>query len=235
VDAYVAVSPTTAAIARANREVAEARLRVVENGIDLDRFHPDAAARAAVRGALGVPAAARVIGTVGRLSPEKDHALLVEAAAPLLGPDLHLVIVGDGPEAAALRARTQALAARASIHLTGARADVPALLAAFDVFALSSRTEGLPLVIPEAMATALPVVSTAVGGIPDVLEEAVTGFLVPAGDAAALRARLAALCADADRAVAVGERARTTALARYSAARMADEYVALYRAALSRA
>jgi glycosyltransferase involved in cell wall biosynthesis len=119
------------------------------------------------------------------------------------------------------------------VHFTGARRDVSRVLAAFDVFALSSTTEGLPLVIPEAMAAALPIVSTSVGGIPDVIEEGKFGFLVPSGDAAALREKLLVLLNDRERAAWMGTLARSVALSRYSAGRMIKDYMELYSRVLN--
>lgn len=228
VHAYVAVSSTTAEVARRRREVAPSRLHVIENGIGLERFHPDAKARAEVRAELSIPLDAWVVGTVGRLSHEKDQALLLRAFAPL-GHDLHrLVVVGEGAESGALSSLARELAGGRFVHLTGGRRDVPRLLSAFDIFALSSRTEGLPLVLPEAMASALPVISTAVGGIPTVIDEGRTGFLVPAGDEAALRERLGQLFLRRDEAAAIGQRGREVALSRYSADRMSADYLSLY-------
>jgi glycosyltransferase involved in cell wall biosynthesis len=225
--AYVAVSETTAEVARHNHEVRESKLRTVPNGIDLARFHPDAQARAEVRRELGIPDRARVLGTVGRLAPEKDQALLIRAVAPLLDEHRRLVIVGDGPEMATLRSL-----ATPFVHLAGARKDVPRLLAAFDAFVLSSRTEGLPLVIPEAMATGLPVISTAVGGIPTVIDEGETGYLVPAGDGAALAAAWERFASDGKLAEDLGRRGREVALMRYSAERMVRDYLAIYEEVL---
>jgi glycosyltransferase involved in cell wall biosynthesis len=233
-DAYVAVSATTAEVARRNHEVPERKLHTIPNGIDLSRFHPDAEARAAIRHELDVLDGAFVFVTVGRLAPEKDQALLVRAAAPLLADGRVLLIVGDGPERPALRAQVAALGDRAQfVHLVGARSDVPRLLAAGDCFVLSSKTEGLPLVIPEAMATGLPVVSTAVGGIPTVVD-AETGRLVPAGDEAALRGALEGLAGTPDLAAALGRRGREIALEHYSADRMVADYLALYWRVLGR-
>lgn len=228
VHAFVAVSEETAAFARRRREIPEPRLHVIANGIELSRFHPDAAARARVRAALAVPADAWVIGSVGRVAAEKNHALLVRAVAPLLGPRARLVLAGDGPLLDELRALVATLPAAPYIHLLGMRRDVPDVLAALDAFAMSSDTEGLPLVVLEAMATALPVVSTAVGGIPNVIVEGATGSLVRAKDEAGLRAAAAALRDDPDRARAWGARARDVVLAEFSAQRMADAYLALY-------
>lgn len=227
--AYVAVSPETAAIASRLGECRKSRLHVIENGVDVARFCRDETARVAVRRELGVAADGWLIGTVGRVAREKDHALLLRAAAPLLGPSTQLAIVGAGPELDRLRGLCSELSAAPWVHLVGARQDVPRLLSAFDVFVLSSRTEGLPLVVPEAMAASLPVVSTAVGGIPSVVADGETGRLVAAGDAEALRDALAELARDRELARSMGESARLVAEQRYSRERMIDDYLALYQ------
>ncbi|HEU4728457.1 MAG TPA: glycosyltransferase, partial [Kofleriaceae bacterium] len=134
VDAFVAVSPETAEVARARREVDERRLLVIDNGIELGRFHPDATARVRIRQELGIPADAWVIGTVGRVAPEKNQALLVTATAPLLGPTTRLVIAGDGPLLPALTEKVHSLGIAGFTHLLGARRDVPDLLNALDTF-----------------------------------------------------------------------------------------------------
>ena len=232
VDYFVAVSQPTAEVATERRECPPERLRVIPNGIDLGRFAPDDGARRAIRAELGIPDDAFVIGTVGRLWPEKGHAYLIRSLAPVLGDRLHLVITGEGPERENLTQQIAALTRPDTVHLTGNRRDVPRLLAALDVFVLTSRSEGLPLVIPEAMAAALPVVATHVGGIPQVVDEGVTGYMVPYGDEAALRGRLVDL--DADRRVArqLGEMGRERSLDRYSSRRMVADYLALYRQAI---
>lgn len=235
VHAFVAVSEETAAVARKRYEVPLQRLSVIDNGIDLSRFHPDEAARTRVRSELGIPSDAVVIGTVARIAPEKNHAWLLRTAAPLLGPSVRLVIAGDGPLLEAIRAQAVELGIAKHAHLLGVRRDVPAILNAFDIFAMSSETEGLPLVVLEAMASTLPVVSTSVGGIPNVVEEGRTGFLVPLGDEAALTARLAALVQDAALRREVGARARDVTLAKFSAERMQREYLDLYERVLGRA
>jgi glycosyltransferase involved in cell wall biosynthesis len=169
-----------------------------------------------------------VVGTVGRLWPEKGHPFLLRAVEPLLGRDFHLIIAGDGPEARKLAQAVGALSRPGSVHLLGARTDIPRVLAALDTFVLSSVREGLPLVIPEAMAAGLPVVSTAVGGIPDVVADGETGYLVDYDDDGALRERLRALSDDPDRARTLGRRGREVALDRYSCRRMVEDYLSLY-------
>jgi sugar transferase (PEP-CTERM/EpsH1 system associated) len=230
VHAFVAVSDTTAEQARAQHDAPLRRLHTIPNGIRLDRYRPDAEARAAARVELGL-GDAWVVGTVGRLDEHKNQAMLVRAMAPHLSARVRLVIVGDGPARGDVEAAVAALPDPRWVVLTGRRMDVPQLVPAFDVFALSSKTEGLPLVVPEAMAVGLPVVATAVGGLPGVITEGETGALVPVDDAQ-LSAALGRLVADPARARAMGRRAREVALERYSAERMVDEYLELYASAL---
>lgn len=227
--AFVAVSETTATQAREQREMPENRLHVIPNGIRLDRYAPDQEARAAIRVELGL-GDAFVVGTVGRLDKFKNQALLVRAMAPLLSSRVRLVIVGEGDARPEVEAAIKALPDPRWVVMTGRRMDVPRVVHAFDVFALSSSTEGLPLVVPEAMAASLPIVATAVGGLPDVIDEGETGHLVPVEETA-LRNAIAGLEQDRERARAMGMRGRVTALERYSHDRMVDEYLALYRAA----
>ena len=233
VHAFVAVSPETADVARRRREVAQRRLLVITNGVELARFHPDPAARAAIRLELGLPGDAWVIGTVGRIAKEKNQALLVRAMAPLLGPRTRLVIAGDGPLLPQLSAQIEELGLSQVARCLGVRRDVPAVLNALDTFVLTSDTEGLPLVVLEAAATGLPIVSTAVGGIPTVVAEGETGYLVPVGDEHALRDRVAGLIADPAASRAMGARARDAAVSRYSAERMRREYLELYERVLA--
>jgi glycosyltransferase involved in cell wall biosynthesis len=174
------------------------------------------------------------VGTVGRIATEKNQALLVRAVAPLLGAKTRLLVAGSGPLLPSLAEQAAALEGAAFIHLLGARQDAPAVLNALDAFVLCSNTEGLPLVLPEAMAVGLPVVSTSVGGIPTVVKEGQTGFLVPVGDEAALRERVAMLRADRELGRACGESARAAAVARFSAERMQRDYVELYERVLAR-
>jgi glycosyltransferase involved in cell wall biosynthesis len=227
--AYVAVSPATADVARDNRECVARRLHVIANGVDLAAYAPDAVARRETRAELGVPAEAFLLGTVGRVSVEKDHALLVRAAGPLLGPRVRLVIAGDGAELANVRAEAKRY--ERWVILTGVRRDVPRVLAALDAFVLSSRSEGLPLALLEAMACGLPAVATNVGGVADVLDHGGAGHLVPPRDEEALRGALEALMADPAAARELGARARERAR-RYDAAGVVDQYMELYRAVL---
>ena len=227
--AFVGVSQSVADYALSIREVARSKVRVITNGTDTSRFKADAAARTIVRAELGLPQDAFVIGTVGRMATVKNHPLLVRAAAPLLGPRVRLVIVGGGAEAERTRALSTELGVGAFCHFPGETNDVPRYLAAFDVFALSSDSEGLPLCLTEAMSASLPLVCTAVGGVPALVKEGETGLLSPAGDHAAFSASLRRLLEDPDLRARFGRAGREVALARYSADRMTDDYLALYR------
>lgn len=228
-DVFVAVSEATAEVARELAECAPEKLRVVINGTDLSRFPAEEGARARIRDELGVPASARVLVTVGRLVKEKNHALLLRAVGPLLREDRRLVIVGDGPLRDDVRARVRALPTGRFVHLTGGRSDVPAHLAAADAWILSSDTEGLPIGLIEAWAAGLPVIATAVGGIPKAVEHERTGVLVPPGDEGAL-SEAAARVFDADPALRpMAQRGRERALGAYSAEQMARRYDELYQ------
>jgi glycosyltransferase involved in cell wall biosynthesis len=231
VHAFVAVSETTAEQAREQHDMPLAKLHTIPNGIRLDRYAPDPEARAATRVELGL-GDAWVVGTVGRLDPYKNQVLLVRAMAPLLSSRVRLVIIGDGDTRPEVEAAVAALPEPRWVVMTGRRMDVPRLVHAFDVFALSSKTEGLPLVVPEAMAAGLPIVATAVGGLPSVIEEGKTGLLVPVEEAA-LAAALARLEANRELAREMGVSGREAALTRYSHERMVDAYLALYAQARS--
>jgi len=228
--AFVAVSDTTEQQARDQNDAPANRLHMIANGIRLDRYRPDADARAATRAELGLPEDAWVVGTVGRLDEYKNQSLLVRAMAPLLSDRVRLVIVGDGPARRQVEDEVARLMNPEYVVMTGRRMDVPRIVPAFDVFALSSTTEGLPLVVPEAMAAGLPIVTTAVGGLPSVIDEGVTGMLVPVEEQP-LRHALRTLEQDRELAARLGAKARQTALARYSADRMVDAYLELYRRA----
>lgn len=228
ITAFVACSEGTADVARTKERVPEERLHVVPNGIPLADFHPDDEARRRIREELGLPLDAYVVGTVGRLAEEKNYPLLVRAMTPLLSERVRLVFVGDGAARGDIESTVTSDTKR-FVVFTGARRDVPALLTALDVFTLTSKTEGLPLVIPEAMACALPIVATAVGGLPSIVPASV-GSLVPSGDEEGLRRHFAALCEDRDKRLAQGLAARAHALASFSLDRMADDYERLYLA-----
>lgn len=209
-----------------------ARMTMIPSGIDVIRFDPaaiDATARARMRQELGIDKAP-VIGTAITFRPRKGFRLLFEAFADALitYPDAELVIAG----AAEMSAEAATLAAEldlgSKIHLLGRRPDMPEVLSAFDIFVLPSESEGMSNAILEAMAMELPVVATAVGGAPEVIDEGKTGYLVNYPDRRALASRFRELLGDSGLRASLGAAARPSVLASYSAASMVRHMQDLY-------
>jgi glycosyltransferase involved in cell wall biosynthesis len=209
-----------------------AQYRLIRSGIEIEAFRDVSTTRAEVRARLGVVENAFVVGSVGRLSPQKAPLDLLAAFERLAAAraDAHLVIVGDGPLRSEVEARAAAAGLDARVHLPGLRRDVPELLRAFDVFALASHWEGLPRVFPQAMAAGLPIVATRVDGAPDAIVPGENGWLVEAGDVQAFGERLIALAADPGRARTMGEAGRARVEA-FSARQMVAALAALYECA----
>jgi glycosyltransferase involved in cell wall biosynthesis len=205
-DRFLAVSELDARRMVSVEGIDPASIEVIRNGIpDLP---PGDGAR--VRDELGVAREAPVVGTVCVLRPQKgvDHLLEAAAVTQRAMPGLRLIVAGDGPERAALEAQADRLGLGEAVIFAGARRDVGDVLAAFDVAVLASDFEGTPLALLEYMAAARPIVATSVGGIPDVLEDGVTGLLVPPRDVAALAGALVSLLGDEPRRRSLGAAAR---------------------------
>jgi glycosyltransferase involved in cell wall biosynthesis len=210
------------------------RFVTVPNGVaPLDR-RPG---RADARRALGVPPDVPLVLTIGRLTHMKDQATLLAAAPALLArhPGARVVLVGDGPLRGDLVRAAAGLGVAGSVCLPGSRPDARRLMAAADVFVLTSRHEGMPLVALEAMEAGLPVVGTRVIGTEEVVDDGVTGVLVPPGDAVALAGALADLLDSPGRRRRMGRAGRRRYLARFTRARMAERTAAVYAAALGSA
>lgn len=170
------------------------KLVTVYNGVDTAQFRPRGAALA--RSLEGrVPR----IGAVGRLVDEKDYPMLLRALALLKqrGLRFEAAIVGDGPLSAALQAQARALGVDSVVRFYGRRDDVPDLLRSLDVYVLTSKSEGMPIAVLEAMATGLPIVATAVDAVPEVITHEVNGLLVPKGDERATADAIVRLLEDA--------------------------------------
>ena len=175
-----------------------------------------------------------VIGTIGRLHPQKGHRFLIEAARDVIAryPDAEFQIVGDGELAGELKARTTRLGLDGHVQFLGSRTDIPFLLEKMDLFVLPSLWEGLPLVLLEAMASGLPVVATAVDGITEIVQDRVEALLVKPKDAGALSHAILLLLGSRTIAEQLGRAAKVTVVERFGVERMVRETEDVYRSVL---
>lgn len=210
------------------------RAVTITNGIPVERFRPTAERTARARAMLDLGDSMIVIGCVGRLVPIKNHALLLECLPSLAAkhPDLVVVLIGGGELDAMLRAKAKELGVAERVRFAGEQSAVTDLLAAFDIFAQPSLSEGLSIALLEASASGLPIVATDVGGNREIVADGVTGLLVPSGDAAALGAALDALLSDPSKRRAFGSAAAKWAEDNASIASTRARYDRFYRDAL---
>jgi glycosyltransferase involved in cell wall biosynthesis len=215
----------------ADENADDARCLAIPNGVDVERFLPASApGRSQLRAALGFAGSECLIGCVASFTPVKRHAMLLEAFARVhrANPECRLVLVGDGPLRAEIETRARELGISGAVHFLGARADIEQILPALDIFVLASSTEGMSNAILEAQACGLPVVATAVGGNPELIEHQVTGLLVPVDEAGALALALQDLAGDPGRRTALGAAASRMVARDHSLAAMAAAYGRLY-------
>ena len=214
----VGVSEDAAALCRGEDPWAARKTSVIWNGIDTTRF--------VFRG----PAAAPVAISVARLSPEKDFPTLLLATAIVVRqvPEFQLMMIGNGAERANLEALTKSLGIEAHVEFLGERSDVPDLLAKAGFFVSSSKSEGISLTILEAMAVGLPVVTTRVGGNPEIVVEGQTGHLVPDQNPDALAAAMLQMLAQREAWPAMGERGRQRVEQQFDIRTMVRQYEVLY-------
>jgi glycosyltransferase involved in cell wall biosynthesis len=212
--------------------VSAARVHIVHNGIDVPRPVP-AAERERLRTALGIRPGAPLVTVVGSLYDVKGHRYLLEAAPAVLAacPDTVFLIVGRGEREAALREQAQRLGLEAAVRFLGFREDVPALLAISDLFVLPSLSEGLSIAVLEAMAAGKPVVTTRVGGNPELVLDGQTGLLVESADARGLAAAMTRILTDPREARRLGDNGRCRVADRFTMAAMIRAYQDLYDAA----
>jgi glycosyltransferase involved in cell wall biosynthesis len=224
--AHRIVANSRAAAARLQVERVRARaISVIPNGLDVSEFETRRNRQPGHR-----------VVVVANLRTEKGHDVLIDAAPDVLRrfPDARFELVGAGPELASLRDRARARGVAHAFDFLGERDDVPARLAAADMFLLPSRSEAFPNAVLEAMASGLPVVASGVGGILELIDDGHTGLLTPAGDPVALADRLCTLMGDPALAARLGESARAQAEQRYSFDRMVAAFDALYLDELAR-
>jgi len=211
------------------------RVRLIYNGVDTVRFAPDETTRDRMRATLRVGSEDVLIGIVARLEKVKNHALLLRAFAPLrqeFGPTVRLAIVGDGSERSALEGLAHQLGIAGKVEFLGERHDVPELLRALDIYVLVSVSEGMSVTLLEAMGCGLPIVATAVGGNVEIVDNTVTGLLVPPGDVDGLVRSLRVLVREREIGARLGLAGRRRVIERFDQRGMMAQYLDLYRGAL---
>jgi len=235
IDRYIPVSGDLARWLQGVVGIPAAKVQLIHNGVDTGQFHPGLARQSRAQRPQPVPFGddCFVIGTVGRIQDVKNHLGLVDAFSQLRQllpavPGLRLAIVGDGPLLPRLREKIAAAGLAEFVWLPGARTDIAEIMRGFDIFVLPSLAEGTPVTVLEAMASGLPVVATRVGGLPEVVEENVSGLLVPPSDAAALATALLSLQSSPEQAGAAGVAGRLRVEQQYSMQAMLGAYAGLY-------
>lgn len=205
-----------------------AKVVVIRNGVDLAGWSPSKIDRQKKRMELRLGAGDVLVGAIGRLDRQKGFSVLIEAMARLKETPLRCAILGGGPEHDRLAALIRKHELERTVWLLGEKDEIPAWLAAFDLYCLPSLWEGLPNSLLEAMALGLPAVASAVDGVPEAVSDGKDGLLVPPAQPAALARALRALADDAGKRAALGAAAKATVSERFTLRRMIDEYQSAY-------
>lgn len=210
--------------------VSESRIRMVRNGIDL---RPFTAAEPTLRKELA-RGNTPIVGFIGRLSSEKGPDIFVATAARVLGefPNTAFVLIGEGPDREQLQRSIDDFKIRDHVHMVGRRDDMPSVYASLDIMVSTSRQEGLPMAVLEGMSSGLPLVATAVGDVPTVVQDGVTGLLAPSLDVERLATSILALLRDESKRKQFGTAARKLIEGEYSATRMTADYLHVYEEAI---
>ena len=206
------------------------RVARIASAVDTQRYRPDPSARARVLAELGLARDALVVGVVAQLIERKGHDRLL-AALPEVArriPRVNVVLFGRGPREAALREELRALGLDGRTRVAGFRPDLPELLPGLDLLVHPARREGLGAALLEAASCGLPIVAAPVGGVPDVIEDGRTGWLVDCADPAVLADALARLLSDSAERKRLGEAARRDVERRFSVGAMVDAHLRLY-------
>jgi glycosyltransferase involved in cell wall biosynthesis len=220
-----------------NEGIPAPRIEVVLNGIDPERFSDDhlIGVGADARRELGIPPERPVILQVARFHPVKDHATAIRALAEVVKqvPDALLVLAGDGDRRVDAQSLVDDLGLTSNVRFLGVRSDIPRLMAAADVFMLSSLSEGISVTLLEAMAASLPIVTTDVGGNSEIVVDGETGYLSPRGDESRLAGNLVRLLRDDDARHRMGRAGRQRLLEHFTQRQMHDAYERVYEQMLA--
>ncbi len=230
--AVTAVSGAARQLLSELTDIAGSRVQVITNGIDCDAFTPPASRedKASRRTDLGLPAEGILLCCLAGLRPVKGHRELLRNFAEVpAAKGMRLLLVGSGPEEAPLKELSLELGLENRVYFLGQRHDVPGILKACDLFVLNSDTEGLSYAVLEAMACGLPIVVTAVGANPELVENGKEGWLYPVGDGSTLTGILNRIAGNPGNLEAMGREARKKVEKSFGITAMAEQYAALYR------
>jgi len=229
-DLRICVSQDVLEIRRRREGTPPSKLVRIPNGVDAERFRRPGRDRAEVMKEQGWQPEDFLVVSVGRLEPEKNYPVLIQAVAGLTArhPRVRCLLVGDGGLKGELTAMVKSLGLDGVVRLAGRRDDIPEILGAADVFVLASSKEGLPVSLLEAMAAGKAVVVTAVGGMPEVIRTGENGIVVPPGDSAALGAAMERLIEDSGARAKMGNLASAEAARDFDIDRVAGDVGALY-------
>jgi glycosyltransferase involved in cell wall biosynthesis len=233
-DRFVAVSNHTKKDLVQWENISPDKIQVIYNGMNFGaEFGKEDHER--ILQELGLKPHQRVIGSVGRIEYQKGYDLLVDSAKEILDrhPETRFVIVGGGSKEEELRIQIRRLNLERHFILTGWRVDAPLILSTFDIFVMTSNFEGMPIVLLEAMAMGKPIVSTAVGGSPEIIEHGENGFLLHDRNPNKLASLIAELLVNEGRRKEMGEKGRRNYRMNFTAEKMAEEYSNLYEKYLS--
>jgi glycosyltransferase involved in cell wall biosynthesis len=234
-DSFIAVADSHGQFLAKNLRIPEDRVAVIPNGVDTNHYAPTPEV-AQIRGEFGIGQTDPVLGIVAALRPEKNHELFLDVAAQVVRklPAARFLIVGDGPCRPQIEERAQQLGLSSHVVFTGSRPDVPRLLAAMDVFGLTSRMEANPLSILESMSVGRPVVATNVGSIHEAVIEGQTGFLIEPGNAGQFADRVIGILNAPIMGHVMGTAAREVVVTRWSLETMVAGYERLIETTYAR-
>jgi len=209
-DAFIAVAKPHGQFLIDFEKFPAKKVVVVPNGVDTERFQPNRGLRDVVRQELGFSPDTPLVGIVAALRPEKNHSLFLNAANKVITkfPKAHFVIIGDGPERQNIESTIATLKLGQNVSLLGTRSDTPRLLAAIDVFVLTSHNEASPVSILEALSCGVPVVSTRVGSVAETVHDQWNGFTIEPGDVDAIAERVKYLLWNKETAEMMGSNGR---------------------------
>ena len=232
-DAFIGVADAHARHLVENERFPANKVHCINNGVDCDRFRPRDSK--AMRSAAGIPADAPVVGILAALRPEKNHELFLSGAARILAkhPATQFLVIGDGPRRGELETLAERLAIAPSVKFLGSRSDVPQLLSACDLVALTSHNEASPVSILEALSAGVPVVASNVGSVRETVAEGETGRLFPAGDLDAFVAAVVGLLDDGAARARFGAEGRRRVAQRWSLQAMVRGYEQLIETILA--